>query len=395
MKLIKAGITAAKGFLSAGVHCGIKFRNKDLALIYSQAPCAACAVFTQNKVQAAPLKVTRAHLRNNRAQAVVINSGNANCSTGKTGLADARNTCSEVARQLGVKQGDVLVASTGIIGKRLPLFKIKQAIPGLCSALDRNSGLEAARAIMTTDRHPKQMAVELNLAGAKVTIGAMAKGAGMIHPNMATMLSFICTDALIEPLVLKQALKQAADNSFNLVTVDGDTSTNDMVIALANGLAGNSKMQQKDLQLFQRALDFVCLNLAKMIVRDAEGATKFIEVRVEGANNFAQAKKIAFGVARSPLVKTAIFGSNPNWGRIAAACGAAERGVNADKLGIYLGRVKVMDKGAASKINAQALKSAFQDKQVLIRISLGLGEASTRVFTCDLSDRYIKINARY
>ncbi len=395
MKIIQGGITAPKGYLASGIHCGIKYKNKDLALIYSKVPAIACGLFTQNKLQAAPLKITKAHLKNNKAQAVVINSGNANCCTGIGGIKDAQAMSLAAAKGLGLRLSEVLVASTGIIGKRLPLLKIKNKIGLLVNRLSLRAGLAAAQAIMTTDTRPKQISVELLIGKTKVKIGGIAKGAGMIHPQMATMLGFITSDAAISKANLKKALKEAADNSFNLITVEGDTSTNDMVLILANGLAGNKSMSAQELRLFQKALNFVCLALAKMIIQDAEGATKFVEVCVEQAGNIAQAKRIAFKVANSPLVKTAIYGENPNWGRIAASVGMADKGVEQRLLSIHLGKIRVLAKGTALKTNQQGLKKVFKDNQIQIKIALGLGKYAAKVFTCDLSNEYVRINAEY
>ncbi|UCB57171.1 MAG: bifunctional glutamate N-acetyltransferase/amino-acid acetyltransferase ArgJ [Candidatus Omnitrophota bacterium] len=395
MKIIEGGITAPKGFTSGGVHCGIKYRNKDLSLIYSKAPCLGCGLFTQNKVQAAPVKITRAHLKNNKAQAIIANSGNANCCTGEQGLKDARRICKVVADKLGISPSDVLVASTGIIGKRLPMERMEKAIPALLDRLSNERSLEAAHAIMTTDTKPKQISVELNLGSAKVRIGAIAKGAGMLQPHLATMLAFISTDAKIDKTRLQKALKEAVDNSFNLITVEGDTSTNDMVLMLANGLSGNKKLNAKEFMLFQQALNFVCLSLAKMLIKDAEGATKFAQIKVEQAKNITQAKQVAFKVANSALVKTALFGSNPNWGRIAAAAGCADSAIKADRLDIYLDGLKVLQKGVVSKVDRQRLNESFKKDEIEIKINLGLGKSATRVFTCDLSGKYVKINARY
>lgn len=395
MRLIQGGITAPVGFKASGLHCGIKYKNKDLALLYSKSPCVACGVFTQNRVQAAPLKVTRTHLKNNKGQAVIINSGNANCCTGKPGLADARKICQLVAQSLGLNVSDVLIASTGIIGKRLPLDKIKKAIGPLANGLSNQANLAAAQAIMTTDTKPKQASVEIKIGKRKVRIGGMAKGAGMISPHLATMLAFITTDAVIDRKRLQKALKAAVDNSFNTISVEGDTSTNDMVLCLANGLAGNRTIIGSGFKVFQEALNFVCLTLAKMIVQDGEGATKFVEVYVQNARDIAQAKKVAFKVANSPLVKTAIFGENPNWGRIAAAAGAADKGVRHNRLNIYLGGVKVLQNGAALKVNSQRLNKIFKKREIQIKIALELGRFATRVFTCDLSYKYVKINAEY
>ena len=395
MKIVEGGITASKGYLASGIHCGIKYKNKDLALIYSKVPCATCGVFTQNKVQAAPIKITKAHLKDNKAQAVVVNSGCANCCTGKQGISDARKICQAVAKTLGLKLNDVLVASTGTIGKRLPLEKIEKKIALLVDSLSHQASIKAACAIMTTDTKPKQISVQVKIGRTKVNIGGIAKGAGMISPDLATMLAFITSDAAIDKGRLKKALKTAVGNSFNLITVEGDTSTNDMVLALANGLAGNKSMSAKDFKVFQAALNFVCFSLAKMIVKDAEGATKFVEVKVEKAKDAAQARTVAFKVANSALVKTALFGENPNWGRIAAAAGCADKAIKEEKLDIYLGPIKVLQKGAALKVDQRRLNKIFKKDQIQIRIALGLGRYRGEVFTCDLSDKYVKINAEY
>ncbi len=395
MRLVQGGITAAKGFSASGIHCGIKYRNKDLALIYSRVPCAACGVFTRNKVQAAPVKVAQAHLRNSRAQAVVINSGNANCCTGRQGISDARSICRVVAKSLGINIKDVLAASTGIIGKRLPLEKIKKAIRHLVDSLSPQAGLAAAEAIMTTDTLPKEISVEVKIGKVAVRIGGMAKGAGMIEPHLATMLGFISTDAAIDKKRLKKALREAVAHSFNSITVEGDTSTNDTVLILANGLAGNKNFSPEEFKIFQKALNFVCLSLAKMIIKDAEGASKFVEIYVEGARNTVQARKVAFKVANSALVKTALFGQNPNWGRIAASAGSADNAVRAQSLDIYLGAIKVLGKGLALKVNQQKLNNLFKKGHIQIRLKLGLGKFTARVFTCDLSHKYVDINAKY
>jgi len=395
MKVVPGGVTAAKGFRAGGIHCGIKYKNKDLALIYSEVPCLACGLFTQNKVQAAPVSLSRAHLGNNRAQAIVINSGCANCCTGKQGIQDAREICASVAEKLDISLNDVLAASTGIIGKRLPLKKINEGLGLLANRLSAQGSLAAARAIMTTDTKPKQVSVELKIGGTEVRLGGIAKGAGMIHPCLATMLAFITTDAAIDKRRLEKALKDAVDNSFNLITVEGDTSTNDMVLALANGKACNKGLRARDFKAFQKALNFVCLSLAKMIIKDAEGASRFVEIQVEQAKDIVQAKKVTFKVANSPLVKTALFGGNPNWGRIAAAAGCADSAIKADRLNIYLGAVKVLQKGAALNVNRGRLNKIFKKDKIEIKIVLGLGRFAASVFTCDLSDRYVKINAEY
>lgn len=395
MKVVQGGVCAPQGFLAAGLHCGIKYKNKDLALIYSRVPGKACGVVTQNKVQAAPVKFTKKQLKNNLSQAIIVNSGNANCCTGRQGLADAAQICRHTAKELNISPQYILTASTGIIGKRLPVEKITAKLPLLAANLQRTGSLSAAQAIMTTDTVPKQIAVQFEAAGSPVKIGAIAKGSGMIAPHLATMLVFITTDAALDTADFKPALQEAVDNSFNLITVDGDTSTNDMVLALANGLAVSAPLQGADLQNFREALNFVCLSLARMLVKDAEGATKFIEIQVEEAKSIAQAKRVAFKIANSLLVKTAFFGENPNWGRIAAAIGAADKNINQEKIVIYLGREKVMEQGAAVTASPKRLNALCKKKDIFIKVILGIGNARATILTSDISYKYVQINAEY
>ena len=379
MKIIKGGVTKPYGFKSSGVAAGIKKSGKlDLGLIYSETPATTAAVFTKNSVKAAPIIVTQKHVQNNRAQAIVVNSGNANCFTGKFGLVYVQKTTEIIAKLLNINRSDVLVASTGIIGKPLPYQKIEDAAPLLVKNLSVKGAKNIARAILTTDKTTKECTVQIKIGGKKVTIGSCAKGSGMIAPNMATMLAFITTDAAINGRLLKLALKEAVDESFNSITVDGSMSTNDMVSVMANGWAKNKTITQasKDFFEFSHALNYVCLDLAKKIVLDGEGATKFIEIQVMGAKDNKQAKAIALKIANCNLVKTAAYGSNPNWGRVSAAIGA---------LGI-------------SKLTEHNLKiafSSFAKKQINITINLNIGLGKATVYTCDLSVEYIKINAAY
>lgn len=380
MKTIKGSITQAKGFIANGLCCGIKRSGKpDLALIASKIPATCAAVFTKNSVKAAPLIVCQKHVANLKAQAFVINSGNANCFTGDFGLVYAQKTTEVIGNLLNIPKEDVLVASTGIIGKPLPYAKIENACPQLVKGLTAKSGeKKVAKAILTTDKYTKEICVQIKLDEKTVTIGGCAKGSGMIAPNMATMLAFITTDANISGKMLKEALKFANDDSFNCITMDGCMSTNDMVAVMANGTAGNKTISQKgkDFDIFCEALHFVCLDLAKKIILDGEGATKFIEININEAQSNKQAKEIGLAIANSILVKTAAFGNNPNWGRIAAAVGS---------LGI-------------KKINEKNLKiqfTPFTKKEIAITVSLGLGEGCAKVYTSDLSYEYIKINGDY
>ena len=379
MKIINGGVTAPKGFLANGVAAGIKRSGKpDLGIIVSDIPSVTAGVFTKSSIKAAPLVVSMQHIKKGVAQAVLVNSGNANCYTGETGLKYAKSSTQKVAKLLGVSPTDVLVASTGIIGKPLPYNKIVHAAPKLIKGLSPKGGGKFARSIMTTDLKVKEIAVQFKVGGKMVTIGGCGKGSGMIEPNMATMLGFVTTDAAISHKMLKLALKRATERSFNSITVDGCMSTNDMVTLQANGLAGNKKIvtEGADFKKFYQALELVCVDLAKKIVYDGEGATKFLTIDVKGAVSEAQARKIAKAIANSALVKTAAFGSNPNWGRVGAAVGS---------LGI-------------SKINEYNMKitfSPFDKKEIAITVELPLGHANATVYTCDLSYEYVKINGEY
>ncbi|MFA5087795.1 MAG: bifunctional glutamate N-acetyltransferase/amino-acid acetyltransferase ArgJ [Candidatus Omnitrophota bacterium] len=378
MKTISGGITRPQGYQANGLWCGIKRSGKpDLALIYSIVPAVAAGVFTKNSVIAAPLVVTKSHLRNHRAQAIIVNSGNANCFTGHFGQVYAKKTTRVVGKLLGIRDTDVLVSSTGIIGKPLPYKKIEGALPLLIKGLNQANGAKAAAAILTTDKAKKEIAVRIKLGGKTVTIGACAKGSGMIAPNMATMLAFITTDAAINVPLLKSALKDAVELSFNSITIDNCMSTNDMVTIMANGRAGNRSIEKegKDYHIFCDALKYVCLDLAKKIVLDGEGATKFIAVQVSNAATPAQAKKACLAIANSNLVKTAAYGSDPNWGRVAAAVGALGWAVKEEDMKIHF--------------------SSFAKKHINIYVDLNLGKCRATVYTCDLSLDYVRINGKY
>ncbi len=379
MKIITGGLTAPKGFKANGIFCGIKRSGKpDLGLLVSDVKASVAGVFTKNSIKAAPLVVCLKHIKSGVGRAMIVNSGNANCYTGQVGLKAALNTTATIAALLSLKSSEVLVTSTGIIGKQLPVEKIVDAAPLLVKGLSEKGGGKFAQSIMTTDLKLKEITVETMIAGKKVTIGACAKGSGMIEPNMATMLGFITTDAAITPAMLKVALKEVTNKSFNSITVDGCMSTNDMVTIHANGLAGNKKITGKgaDYQKFYDALLYVAIDLSKKIVLDGEGATKFLTIHVNGAANDIQAKKIAKTIANSALVKTAAFGSNPNWGRVGAAVGS---------LGI-------------KAINEHTMKisfSPFDKKDISITVDLKLGKAKSTVYTCDFSYEYVKINGEY
>jgi len=367
------------GFQASGIAAGIKKSGKlDVALFYSEVPARAAAVFTSNGIQAAPLKVCRKYLaRNEYFQALIANSGNANCFTGKGGLADAEQMSVLAARQLGLKNEEVLVASTGIIARKLPLAKIKYAIPKLVEGLSVQGISQAKKAIMTTDIFAKEASLKFKVGAKTVTIYGVAKGAGMISPKLATLLCFIFTDANINGQAIKKALKAAADNSFNCITVDGCMSTNDMVMLLANGLAGNSLIKRgKNFNLFTQNLTEVCLKLAQMVVRDAEGASKFITIKVQQAKNTDEAKGVALDIANSNLFKTAMFAKSSNaLGRLVAAAGASGIGLDEKKLKVSF--------------------SNLAKKEIEVKVALGRGEASATVYTSDLTYEYVKINAEY
>jgi glutamate N-acetyltransferase/amino-acid N-acetyltransferase len=379
MKIIKGSVTSPIGFKANGISAGIKRSGKpDLALIISESPAVGAASFTKNSIKAAPLIVSQKHIRFSKTQAVIVNSGNANCFTGNFGYMYAVKTTEIIAKLLGIPKESVIVTSTGIIGKPLPFEKIKNNSPALVKGLSVTGGTKAAKAILTTDLAVKEIAVVLNIGGKKVTIGGCGKGSGMVAPNMATMLGFVTTDCAISKKLLAEALKEAVDVSFNCITVDGCMSTNDMVTVMANGRAGHKMITQKnkEYRAFVDGLKYVCIDLSKKIVLDGEGATKFIEIKITGAPNPKLAKKIGLAVANSPLVKTAAFGSNPNWGRVAAAIGSLE----------------------ISNITENNLKisfSPFDKKHITITVDLNLGKAEATVYTCDLSYDYVKINGDY
>lgn len=397
MKIIKGSVTAPQGFIANGIKCGIKKGKLDLALIVSKMPALAAGVFTSNEIKAAPVKVSKERIKKGKAQAIIVNSGNANCLTGKKGIKDAIDVAKYVSRSLWIAEEDVLVASTGIIGKPLPLDKIKSAIPKLVKGLSRTKERQAAEAVLTTDTHPKRIAVAINIGSRSVRIGGITKGAGMICPGLATMLCFLTTDADIELNALKCSLKSSVENSFNAITVDGDMSTNDMVLILANGLARNPKIryQTSEHKIFNDALNYVTSYLAKEIVKDGEGATKFVEIKVNGARSSVDAKKIAKTIANSNLVKTAIAGEDPNIGRIAATAGAAGVKFNESRLDIYLNGRKIVSGGNVIYRDKIKLKDLLKKKEIAITLDLDSGRNSATVWTCDLTEEYIKINARY
>ncbi len=399
MRILDTKNLMVPGFKVWGIHCGIKKDGrKDLALIVSDREAAIAGMFTQNKVKAAPVLLDMARIRSGKGQAVVVNSGCANACTGKRGLVDARATAEAAAAELGIAPEAVYVASTGVIGEFLPVPKMRIGIETSAGLLSPSGWDQAAEAIMTTDIYPKLAVVQEEIGGKTVTVAGIAKGSGMIHPNMATMLGFIVTDALVAAPLLKKALRDSVDRSFNAITIDGETSTNDMVLCMANGAAGNRKLAagSKDLKKFQACLDAVAHSLATQVVRDGEGATKFVEITVRGTKTPQAAKNAAMAVALSPLVKTALFGEDANWGRIMAALGHSGVDMDEAKTDITIGKLKLVEKGlgqgkAAEKDAAAALKQ----RDIKIVIDLHKGKAEATVWTCDYSNEYIKINAAY
>jgi glutamate N-acetyltransferase/amino-acid N-acetyltransferase len=393
------GICAAQGFTAAAASSGIRKSGKlDLALIVSSVPATAAGVFTRNKIKAAPLIVSQNHVKDGKLQAIIVNSGNANACTGTHGLMAARQMTHQVAQALKINHKLVAVASTGVIGQPLPIEKIIPTIPSLAQQLSATHSLDAATAIRTTDTYAKQHALKFKLEGKEVTLGAIAKGSGMIHPNMATMLAFITSDVAIAPLALQAALRVATNNSFNMISVDGDSSTNDMVLLLANGLAGNQLIDSTSHPLwpkFLQALQTLCIELAKQIAADGEGATKLLETQVTGALNDKQARAVAKEVISSNLVKAAMFGNDANWGRIACAIGNSGTKINPQVLSIHLGSLCLFQNGVPLEFDEAEALSILQRPTVTIYIDLGLGAFTATAWGCDLSYDYVKINAAY
>jgi glutamate N-acetyltransferase/amino-acid N-acetyltransferase len=390
-------VTGPAGFRAAASACGIKPEGLDLALLVADRSCTAAGVFTTNRAQAAPVVVSREHLAGGRARALVVNAGCANAGTGARGLADAREMAATLAGELGCPPTEVLVASTGVIGVHLPMERVRAGIASAAARLERAGGDDAARAILTTDTRAKQAGVELKLGGGGVRIGAMAKGSGMIAPNLATLLAFFTTDAAVEAGLLRQALREAVGDSLNRISVDGDTSTNDAALILASGAASAPAIQEPgpDYDAFRHALCEVARELAGRILRDGEGVTRVAEVRVEGARHAADADRVARTVAESPLVKTALAGGDPNWGRVLAALGRAGVDVDMARVDLYLGDVWVAEGGAARDYDEAQARRAMLEDPVRIRIGLGQGRASGWIWTCDLSHGYVEINAHY
>ena len=398
MSFAEGGVTAPADFLAAGVAAGLKRSGRrDVALLLSERPAACAAVYTTNAVAAAPIAVTRAHLADGRVRAVVANSGNANACTGKRGMEDAAAMAREAAAALEIPASEVAVASTGVIGVPMPMDMVLPGIRAAAEELDNASGDAAAEAIMTTDTFPKQTAVSLDVGGRRYTVGGMAKGSGMIRPDMATMLAFVTTDAPLTAQACDVALRAAVDATFNRITVDGETSTNDMAMLIANGAAGGEDIGPDGAAFapLAAAVAHVCRELARMIVRDGEGATKFAEVVVRGAANVSDARRAAMAVANSPLVKCALFGGDPNWGRVVSAVGASGAHVDPARLEVVFGGVVTARDGEAVDFDDAAAATALAGNEVEIVVDLHVGDSQFTAWTCDLSYEYVRINAEY
>ena len=399
MKKIEGGITAVQGVRAAGIHAGIKTADtKDMTLIFTDTPAAAAGVFTKNSVTAAPVIVCREHLSDGHAQAVIVNSGNANACTGEVGMANARRMASATAEQLGIDAKLVCVSSTGVIGQQLPMDTIENGIRIAANALSTEGGDDAAEGIMTTDTHPKSVSIEVEIGGAPVRIGGIAKGSGMIAPNMATMLSYLTTDARINAETLQSALNRVVDNTYNLLTVDTDRSTNDTVIILATGRADNTDIvaaNGENYEAFCEGLQFVCTELVKMLARDGEGATKLVEVVVKHAKNRDDAEKAARAVAESPLVKTAIFANDANWGRIMMAIGKSGAAFDPYQVDVWLADYQLVKDGMDAGYDEDRATALFAQDPVRITVDLRAGDAEVTMWTCDYSYDYIRINADY
>ena len=403
IKYIDGGVTAPKGFLASGIYCGIKQGSvkKDLALIYSEVPAKASGMFTKNKVKGAPIYICKDHLSNKKAQAIIINSGNANTCTGDDGLSKAKKMTALQAKALNLKADDVLVAYTGVIGVPLNIDAIKDGIPLLTEKLSKKGNQDAASAIMTTDTFMKELAAEFYIGDTKVTLGTMAKGSGMIEPNMGTMLSFITTDISISPQLLDEALKSTVTITYNRVSVDGDTSTNDSIFILANGQANNPTITEKDenYYTFVNVLKEINTIMAKNIAKDGEGATKLLECQVIGATNEKDAVLFGKSVINSSLVKTAMFGSDANWGRILCALGYANVDFDPEKVDVSFescaGEIEVCKNGSSVAFDEDKAKKVLDQKEIIIKINLSQGECTAYVWGCDLSYEYVKINGDY
>ena len=402
MKQIEGGVCAAQCFAASGIHCGIRKNKekKDLALIFSQTPAKGAAVYTTNLVKGAPLRVTKAHLADGMARAVICNSGNAN-TCNANGIEIANQMCELTAAQLGIQPEEVLVASTGVIGQVLPMEPIQAGIPELVKSLSAQGSHAAATAIMTTDTLPKEAAAEVEIGGKTVKVGGISKGSGMIHPNMATMLCFVTTDCAISPAMLDKAIHQVTEKTFNMISIDGDTSTNDTFAILANGAAGNPEITAPgpDYDAFVQALEAVCRTLSKLMAGDGEGATKLLICQVDGAATLDMARTVAKSVICSTLFKAAMFGADANWGRVLCAIGYSGAAVDVDKIDVSFrsakGQVDVCQKGAGIPFSEEEASLVLGEGEIEILIHLHMGQESAQAYGCDLTYDYVKINGDY
>ena len=394
----KKGVTFPKGFKAAGVKAGIKKSgNLDLALIYTEKEAAVAGTFTKNQVAAAPVYVSKEVVKGGKAHAICANAGCANACTGEQGMANARAMAKAAADAVGCAANEVIVASTGVIGVQLPMETVTAGVKAASSELSEDGSVNAGNAIITTDTYSKACATEVEIGGKKVRFGAIAKGSGMIQPDMATMLCFITTDAAIDQPLLQAALSEVVEVSFNMISIDGDMSTNDMAVVLANGAAGNAVItkKDKDYEIFRDTLKELCIGLSQRIAADGEGATKFLTIHVTGAKSFESAKQVGMSVAKSPLVKTAFFGEDPNWGRVICAVGYAGVPMEPEKTVVKFGGIAVYDKGVGAKFDEAALRKVMAEHDVVIDVELGLGDAEATVWSCDFSYEYVKINGEY
>lgn len=392
------GVTFAKGFTAAGVKAGIKKSgNLDVAVVYTKTQAVVAGTFTQNKVAAAPVYVSKEVVATGTAHAIVANAGCANACTGQQGLDDAHKMAQIAADELGVNANDVIVGSTGVIGVNLPMDKLEAGIKDAVANLSVDGSDNAGRAIITTDTHSKSVTCEFELSGKTVRMGAIAKGSGMIRPNMATMLCYITTDIAIDQALLQKAVSGCVEKSFNMISVDGDMSTNDMVIVLANGEANNAKITEEnaDYQIFFDKLMMLCTELAKQIAADGEGASKFLTINVKGAKSFADAKTVGMAIANSPLVKTAFFGEDPNWGRVICAVGYSGADMVPEKTVVKFGGITIFANGTGATYDEKALAHVMKEKDIVIDIELNMGQEAATVWSCDLSYEYVKINGEY
>lgn len=393
-----AGVTFPRGFQAAGVRAGIKKSgNLDLALIYTEKEAAVAGVFTQNAVAAAPVIVSREAVKGGRAHAVVANAGCANACTGGTGLANARKMAALAAAEVGCAPEEVLVGSTGIIGVNLPMDKLAAGIRAAAAELSENGSVNAGNAIITTDTYSKACSCEVEIGGVPVRFGAIAKGSGMIQPNMATMLCYITTDANISSRLMQKALSEIVEVTFNMISVDGDMSTNDTVLVLANGASGMAEIADgsPEYEKFYEVLKEICQELSKRIAADGEGATKFLTINVSGTKTFADAKIVAMSIARSPLVKTAFFGEDPNWGRVICAVGYAGVPMAPEKTVISFGGIPVYANGLGADFDEEAVRRVMAEHDIVIDVEMGMGDAGATVWSCDFSYEYVKINGEY